>query len=347
MINIIKPNVFGNQILISQKVRIFYNKNHKHPHFVCLLFYLYFNKNQQMAILDKNHRLMSIANFLKSKPKGASFKEILKHLEELHHKESFSSNLASSQKTFNKDMKLLAELGIEIKFKRSTMTYQIVNDSFSDHSQTIFDNLLLVNAYKQAENNSEIMIFEKRQASGLHNLEGLIFAIKNTKVISFNYTKHWVGIATKRVVEPYALKEFKNRWYLLANEVDGKDFFLKTFGLDRISELEFNSKTFKKQETNIDDLFKNSFGIISTLGQKPVIVVLSFDDEQGKFIKSLPIHHSQKVLIDNDSEYRIELTLVPTYDFYQELLTHTGRMKIISPENVKAAYFDFINSAKN
>ena len=299
-----------------------------------------------MAIHDKNIRLMHIASFLKSKPKGANFKEILKHLEELYHKESFATNLASSQRTFNRDLPLLLEMGIDIKFKRSTMTYQIINDDFSESSQTIFDNLLLINAYKQTENNSEIMIFEKRQASGLHNLEGLIFAFKNSKIITFNYTKNWEGISTKRVVEPYALKEFKNRWYLLANEVDGKDFFLKTFGLDRISDFEVNSKTFKKQEVDIDKLFVNSFGIISTLDQIPEKIILSFDYEQGKFIKTLPIHHSQKVLIDNDSEYRIELTLVPTYDFYQELLTHTGRMKIISPENVRDKYFEFIKSAK-
>lgn len=299
-----------------------------------------------MAIHDKNIRLMHIASFLKSKPKGASFKEILKHLEELYHKESFATNLASSQKTFKRDLGLLLELGIEIKFKRSTMTYQIVNEEFSVSSQTIFDNILLLNAYKQTENNSEIMIFEKRQASGLHNLEGLIFAIKNSKTISFHYTKHWENISHKKVLEPYALKEFKNRWYLLANEVDGKDFFLKTFGLDRISDVEVNSKTFKKQEVDIDKLFVNSFGIISTLDQIPETIILSFDYEQGKFIKTLPIHHSQKVLIDNDSEYRIELTLVPTYDFYQELLTHTGRMKIISPENVRDKYFEFIKSAK-
>lgn len=299
-----------------------------------------------MAIHDKNIRLMHIASFLKSKPKGANFKEILKHLEELYHKESFATNLASSQRTFNRDLPLLLEMGIDIKFKRSTMTYQIINDDFSESSQTIFDNILLLNAYKQTENNSEIMIFEKRQASGLHNLEGLVFAIKNSKTITFNYTKHWEGVPHKKVLEPYALKEFKNRWYLLANEVDGKDFFLKTFGLDRISDVEVNSKTFKKQEVDIDKLFVNSFGIISTLDQIPEKIILSFDYEQGKFIKTLPIHHSQKVLIDNDSEYRIELTLVPTYDFYQELLTHTGRMKIISPENVRDKYFEFIKSAK-
>lgn len=300
-----------------------------------------------MAIHDKNIRLMHIASFLKSKPKGASFKEILKHLEELYHKESFATNLASSQRTFNRDLPLLLEMGIDIKFKRSTMTYQIINDDFSESSQTIFDNILLLNAYKQTENNSEILIFEKRKSRGLENLNGLLHAIQNRKTISFHYTKHWENISHKKVLEPYALKEFKNRWYLLANEVDGKDFFLKTFGLDRISDVEVNSKTFKKQEVDIDKLFVNSFGIISTLDQIPEKIILSFDYEQGKFIKTLPIHHSQKVLIDNDSEYRIELTLVPTYDFYQELLTHTGRMKIISPENVRDKYFELLNSAKS
>ncbi|MNY65031.1 hypothetical protein D3C86_2022340 [compost metagenome] len=82
------------------------------------------------------------------------------------------------------------------------------------------------------------------------------------------------------------------------------------------------------------------------MGQEPEIIVLSFDYEQGKFVKSLPIHHSQKVLIDNDSEYRIELTLAPTYDFYQELLTHAGRMKILAPDSVKKEYINYIDSAK-
>lgn len=300
-----------------------------------------------MAIQDKNFRIMSIAQFLRSKPKGANFKEIMNHLEELHYQESLSNDLASSQKTLKRDLKLLLELGIEIQFKRSTMTYQIVEDSFSDNSQTIFDNLLLINAYKKTVADSDIMIFEKRKSSGLENLNGILHAIQNSKIITFNYTKYWEGIATKRIVEAYALKEFKNRWYLLGNEQEGKDFFVKTFGLDRISDLEIKNKTYQKQEIDVNLMFINSFGIISTLGKEPEKIILSFDAEQGKFVKSLPIHHSQNVLVDNDSEYRIELTLVPTYDFYQELLTHTGRMKILSPENVKTEYFDFINSTRN
>ena len=47
------------------------------------------------------------------------------------------------------------------------------------------------------------------------------------------------------------------------------------------------------------------------------------------------MHHSQKVLIDNDKEYRIQLTLFPTYDFEREVLSHGERVKVISPKSFR------------
>ena len=82
-----------------------------------------------MAIHDKNIRLMHIASFLKSKPKGANFKEILKHLEELYHKESFATNLASSQRTFNRDLPLLLEMGIDKQKALSTIRLSFLPDT--------------------------------------------------------------------------------------------------------------------------------------------------------------------------------------------------------------------------
>lgn len=299
-----------------------------------------------MAKRDQMLRLMNISNFLKNRKNGATYEEISKHLEELHYREGYESELAFSEKTFKRDRDLLSELfQIDIQFKRSTMTYQIINAEDLDSTQNIFDNLLLINAYKQTENNSKIMFFEKRQASGLGNLEGLIYAIKTSRIITFNYTKHWENVAHTKVAEPYAIKEFRNRWYLLANERDGKNFFVKTFGLDRISDLNFNS-SFQKQNVNIEEMFVNSFGIVSTLHQKPKKIVLSFDTEQGRYVKSLPIHHSQKILADNNEEFKIELTLVPTYDFYQELLTHAERLRIVSPVSVREKYLDFLKIAQ-
>lgn len=295
-----------------------------------------------MAKRDQLLRLMNVVTYLRGKSKGASFEDISKHLEQKSYQDS-EGELAFSEKTFQRDRKIMQELlGIEIKFKRSTMTYQIVNDIDDYPEQTIFDNLLLVNAYKQAANYEQIMHFEKRQASGLEHLEGVIYAIKNSKNISFDYTKHWEGIPRKKVVEPYAVKEFRNRWYLLANERDGKDFFLKTLGLDRISNFELLNSSFRRQEVDIETLFENSFGIISTLHEKPTRIALSFEPWQGMFVKSLPIHHSQKILLDNQDELKVELTLVPTYDFYQELLTHAERILSIEPKFVRDEYVSFL-----
>ncbi len=300
-----------------------------------------------MAKRDQMLRLMNISNFLKSKPNGATYEDISRHLEELHYKDGYETELAFSEKTFKRDRDLLLELfQTEIRFKRSTMTYQMINEDDYESTQTIFDNLLLINAYKQTENNSKIMFFEKRQASGLHNLEGIIFAIKNSKPINCNYTKYWENLPRKKVLEPYALKEFRNRWYLLANESDGKDFFIKTFGLDRISDLDVLSKKFNKQNIDVERMFSNSFGIISTLDEKPEKIILSFDANQGKYVKSLPIHHSQKLLVDNETEFKIELTLVPTYDFYQELLTHAERVRVEKPTLVRNEYLKFLKIAQ-
>ena len=301
-----------------------------------------------MAKRDQMLRLIHISNLLQSKKNvGATYDEVLNYLEEKHYSNGFDNDLAFSEKTFKRDRDLLWELfGIETQFKRSTMTYQIVEDENLEQSKGVFDNLLLVNAYRQTADHSKIMLFEKRQASGLHNLEGIIYAIKNSKLISFNYTKYWDVIPQRKVVESYAVKEFRNRWYLLANENDGKDFFIKTYGLDRLTDLEIHNKTFKKIETDIEKLFVNSFGIVSTPGEKPKKIVLSFDPWQGKFVKSLPIHHSQKILVDTKEEYRIEITLVPTYDFYQELLTHAERLRILEPKSVREEYLKFLSVAQ-
>ncbi|MFV0140740.1 WYL domain-containing protein [Empedobacter falsenii] len=300
-----------------------------------------------MARREQMFRLMNISNFLKSKPNGVTFREVQLYIEEKYKEEEFDNDLAFSEKTFKRDRKLLKDLfKIETKFSRSTMLYQIVDDVESN--QTIFDNLLLVNAYKKTADQANILLFEKRQASGLENLDGLIHAIKNSKIISCSYTKYWEGIPNKKVLEPYAMKEFRNRWYLIAKDRNDNDFTLKTYGLDRISNLEIHSSTFVKNNiVNVEDMFVNSFGIISTLGQEPTKITLSLIPWQGMYVKSLPIHHSQKILVDNENELKLELNLVPTYDFYQEILTHNERLLSLEPKVVREKFLKFLEVGLN
>jgi predicted DNA-binding transcriptional regulator YafY len=151
--------------------------------------------------------------------------------------------------------------------------------------------------------------------------------------IKFTYQKYWEDEIAERRAEPYALKEFKNRWYVLANDL--KDNQVKSFALDRLTELEITKKKIQSPiDFNINEYYKYCFGIISPNGLTPQEVILSFDPFQGKYIKSLPLHESQQVLIDNKEELRIKLTVVITHDFFMELLSFGENLKIIKPDSL-------------
>ncbi len=75
-------------------------------------------------------RLMHIANLLQEKEIGVTYEEVQRYLEEKHYdQKGYDNDLAFSEKTFKRDRNLLLEIfGIETQCKRSTMTYQIVDD---------------------------------------------------------------------------------------------------------------------------------------------------------------------------------------------------------------------------
>jgi len=134
-------------------------------------------------------------------------------------------------------------------------------------------------------------------------------------------------------VEPYALKEFKNRWYVVAKDVEDKQ--IKSFGLDRLSDLDITKRKFQMpHDFNVNDHYKYCFGIISPNDNPLEEVILSFTEEQGKYIKTLPLHHTQEILIDTKKEFRIKLQLYITYDFKMELLSYGDKVKVIAPKSL-------------
>ena len=291
-----------------------------------------------MAKIEQILRLKFIEDFLRSRKNiGASYEEIQNYLEKKYEQDGIDlDDLKFTKRTFLRDKDAISKvLKTDIVYRRSTNTYAIDDENEDEMQEDVFDNLLLVEAYRNVKGKKNIMLFEQRKSRGLHWLSGLVHAITHQKIITLQYTKFWEGVSHDKVLEPYAVKEFKNRWYLLAHEKNDEKYFIKTFGLDRISDLEIAPSTFKPKKYDAEKDFENSFGIISTLNETPEEIVLSFDSDQGKYIKTLPLHHSQEILVDDDAEFRIKLTLVPTYDFEREILSHGSSVKIISPLSFK------------
>ncbi|NDV65671.1 WYL domain-containing protein [Bacteroides sp. 224] len=94
----------------------------------------------------------------------------------------------------------------------------------------------------------------------------LINAIRKSVEIEIEYDKYTTPDSRRvRRVQPYALREFRNRWYLLAAEVSASNQAgnnLKIWGLDRIRKLTHTNRTFQKDTTfDMKTIFEHCFGI--------------------------------------------------------------------------------------
>lgn len=270
----------------------------------------------------------------------ASFTEIADYLE--RESELQDDNFNVSKRTFQRDLEDIRLLyGIDIQYDFSKKVYYIDIDERSEIAVRVLEAFDIFNAMNLTDRLLDYIHFEKRKPQGTENFYELLLATKNRVQIQFSYQKFWGNEKTQRLVEPYALKEFKNRWYLLAKDLKGHR--VESFALVRLSELEITKKQFQLPANfNVNEYYRYCFGIVSPNQLEPQEVILSFDPYQGKYVKTLPLHESQQILIDGDDELRIKLTLFITYDFVIEILSYGDNVRVIQPEslinNLKSIY---------
>lgn len=276
-------------------------------------------------------RYTSVIRCLRRAP--ANLKEISEYLEresELH-----GFDLSVSKRTFQRDVEdILSLYQIEIVYDYSIRKYLIrgkIDESFNGRILEAFETLSVLTINRDV---SEYLDFETRKAGGLENFHGLLHAIKNRFQLIFSYQSYDQEKPFLRKANPLLLKEFKGRWYLIAKDL--ADEKIKTYALDRLSSPDITKKRFTiPSDFDPKSIFRDSFGIISSVsGSVPQRIVLSFDAWQGKYVKSQPLHHSQAVLIDNETEFRVELFVYVAFDLVKELLSYGPGVRVIEPEEL-------------
>ncbi|MDA3779681.1 MAG: WYL domain-containing protein [Bacteroidales bacterium] len=283
-----------------------------------------------MATRESVKRYHLIINRLRRKP--STLVEIKDYLDEESEIRGYDYNI--STRTFKRDCENIGVIyGIEIVYDKSQRVYKIDDNIQQEVDSRIMEAFDYIDVFEVSKSITEQVIFENRRPQGTENLYGLIHAIKKKQIIQFKYQKYYETEQTHREVEPLVLKEFKYRWYVLAK--DRKDNNIKTFALDRLADLEITQQSFSiPNGFSPNNYFKHSFGIVTEAQQKPQEVILSFSAFQGKYIKSLPFHHSQDILIDNEDELRISLTINITHDFLLEILSYGANVKVLAPNSL-------------
>ncbi|KAA2245590.1 WYL domain-containing protein [Chitinophaga agrisoli] len=168
------------------------------------------------------------------------------------------------------------------------------------------------------------------QYKGAEHIRDIVDAIKNLEVIRIAYQSFDRNEPKEHWVEPYHLREYQHRFYLIGKSQKAKGGTLLTFALDRIVQLWPTNKHF--DEKNFDDAsyYRNAIGI-TVLEGEPENVVLSFTPHQGKYIKSQPLHSSQQLLADTAQECRISLNVVINPELQMMLLSYGANVKVLEP----------------
>ena len=240
-----------------------------------------------------------------------------------------------SKRTLQRDIKEIRNVfGIDIEYSKTNKGYFISQSETENMNfQRMIEAFDMFNSLNLAQDLTPFIHLEKRRPQGTENLYGLLHAIKNNLKIKFTYQKFWEEESSQRLAEPYALKEFKNRWYIMAK--DSNNNIIKSFALDRLTTLEITNQTYQYPDKySIEQSYRYCFGIISPNDEEPQDIILSFDPFQGKYIKTLPLHETQQVLVDNEKETRIKLKLYLTHDLFMELLSFGDNMKVIEPKSL-------------
>lgn len=215
-----------------------------------------------------------------------------------------------------------------------------------------YEKLSLLNPLKQVINKIEKFHGDKEIAESVEDISDLIQvemppdsagleyslelydAIRNFCSIQFKYKRFSTGTEKLHTIDPYLLKEFKNRWYLTGWYHEENR--IATFALERISLLKTLEKRFKLKETfSRKDYFKYSFGITVINGYKPEQIVLKFNIKQGLYIKAQPIHSTQKIVKETKNEIQIVITVIPSYELTSQILSYGNDVELLKPKYLR------------
>ena len=224
---------------------------------------------------------------------------------------------------------------INIQCDKSTFEYYI-DTSGEEHNARLqswlVDSVSISGMLSGAHDISGRIMLEN-VPSARQYLPVVIDALKQNRRISFSYKSYTRSRPTDGIVlEPYFVKIFKQLWYVIGLNV--KDKQVKTYSLDRMSQLNLLQDTFvMPEDVNPSEFFKDCFGII-TNRNRPKRIVLRVEPTQAKYFRALPLHSSQQEEVhDEYSVFTYQMRI--TYDLKEELMSHGASIEVLEPQELK------------
>ena len=267
--------------------------------------------------------------------KYSSRKEILNHLSDKDH--------PIGPRTLDRDIeRIRADFGLGLEYSSKEKGYYIDDDK-TVKADSFFKFLeirqiadIFSKSLQESNNILEYVSFDdSKNLKGIENLEPLLLAIKQKEEISFEHENYGRDSKKSHTITPLILKEYLNRWYVVgAINNEGK---IRTFGIDRIHNLNTGKLSKIKRENCFKNLIKFNHTIGLTYGEKePEKVSLLIDELHVKYIRSLPLHHSQTIHAkDKNNKHQVDFHVYINHEFKTQILKIGSEAEVLSPKHLR------------
>lgn len=279
-----------------------------------------------------------LVSLLSQHPQGYTLSEINEHWQRSN---AYNGRPISRTSLFRARDTILNQFGIliECEFHKSESRYKIGNPSELQRDSMknwLYSNLTVGNMLADHTALKDHIILENTPINTSH-LHDILQAMRKHREITIEYKKYTSDLSSQRLVAPIALKLWKQRWYLLAQqhgEETTDNFYdnLRIFSLNRIKAITLTDTAFKiPRDFSPQSYFSDCYGVLTNHNVKPERIVIRAYGQTPYYLKDLPLHHSQKVVETTSDHTDFELYLKPTPDFQTHLLTHGAGLKVLSP----------------
>ena len=171
--------------------------------------------------------------------------------------------------------------------------------------------------------------------AGFEYLPIIIDAIKHKKTLKMDYKKFSNSDAYTTTIQPFCLKMFHQRWYLLGKS-ERKDYKMAIYALDRMTGLtETNTVFTMDPDFDAEAFFKRFFGVFINEDIPTKRIVLRAYPPMTNYLRTLPLHHSQKEITTTNEYSDFEYFLVPSFDFRQAILKEGSELEVLEPQSFR------------
>lgn len=241
-------------------------------------------------------------------------------------------------RTFHEYKKGIKEMfGVDIECDRSRNVYYVKNPEVLEGNkpaQWLLDKYSIPKGFYAYNRLKERVLLEE-----IHLGQAFLVPIKEAMLQSVELRIDYLQYQREDIqtfhFQPYALKVYNHRWYLLGYLKEQKE--LRTIALDRIHTLDKLTTTFSlPAKFDAHKYFENVIGIYVDKNLPVEEIKIRAYGTQADYLRSTPLHNSQREGRSKHGEFaEFTYRLCVTLDLISQLLAMGDNVEVLEPEELK------------